>query len=249
MTDRKEVEASYFRLIPHDALQKSLEKPFSIDGRASHLMEIAAVISQLPDPPMRIVDFGCGTGWTSAFFARCGYEVLGVDLATEAIEAARSYHQVPGVTFAVHDFDQPLSHELQHFGAAVFFDCLHHSEDELRPLRTAYEALDDRGVCIVCEPGKGHADSESALLASRVFGVLERDMSPQQVLAAAKVVGFAHAKVLPHPHEICRNIYLSRPRSTWRERVLASEVGEVLRLVRAITVQRRHCGLVRLTKT
>lgn len=249
MSNRKEVEASYFRLIPEEALQQSLEKPFSVEGRASYLMEIGGVISQLPDPPARVADFGCGTGWTSAFLARCGYEVLGLDLSVDAIDAARKYHDLPGLTFVVHDFDRALPVDEPRFDAAVFFDCLHHSEDELKPLRTAYEALKDQGVCVVCEPGRGHAHSVSSQHASSVFGVLERDMSPQRVVAAATVAGFTKAKVLPHPHELCRNIYLARPRSTLRERLLASDLGQVLRILRAVTIQRRHWGLVRLTKS
>jgi SAM-dependent methyltransferase len=249
VSDRKAIEASYFRSIPDDALAQSLEKPFSVDGRATHLMEIAAVMTQLPAPPARIVDLGCGTGWTSAFLARCGYEVVGTDLSVEAVEAATGYFALPGLTYVVHDFDAPLPSDLGVFDGAVFFDSLHHSEDEAAPIRTAYQALCDEGICVVCEPGRGHAHSESSLHASRTFGVRERDMSPQQVLAAAKAAGFARATVLAHPNEVCRNLYLARPRSDLKERLLATKAGEVVRIIRTVTTQRRHWGLVRLEKT
>lgn len=249
MTTRKEVEASYFRIIPEEALQQSLHKPFSIDGRAPYLMEIAVVIGQLPPPPARVIDLGCGTGWTSAFFARCGYEVLGLDLSPEAIETAHRHFHLPGLTFAVHDFDEPFSVGRESYDAAVFFDSLHHSEDELTPIRTAYDALNGAGICVICEPGTGHAESEGSLHATNAFGVRERDMSPRQILSAAKAAGFARATVLPHPHEVYRNLYAPRPQTNVKEKLLASKLGQVIRIVRAVTIQRRSWGLVRLHKS
>jgi SAM-dependent methyltransferase len=244
----KEVEAGYFRNIPAEALTASLTKPFSTSNRASLLMEIGAVISLLPEPPARIVDLGCGTGWTSAFLARCGYEVVGTDLAPEAVSAAQSFYDDVDVTYRVHDFDQPLPDDLGDFDAAVFFDCLHHSEDEAYPIRTAYLALRPGGVCVVCEPGRGHADSETSRLAHRVLGVNERDMPPTSVVAAGRAAGFARSEVFPHPQELARNVYFERDTSSLKGRLLASRTGEVVRVLRAVTVQRKHWGLVRLSK-
>jgi SAM-dependent methyltransferase len=244
----KEVEAGYFRNIPAEALTQSLTKPFSTSNRASLLIEIGAVISLLPEPPARIVDLGCGTGWTSAFLARCGYDVVGTDLSPEAVSAAQSFSGDVDVTYRVHDFDQPLPDDLGRFDAALFFDCLHHAEDEARPIRTAYLALEPGGVCVVCEPGRGHADSETSRFAHRMHGVRERDMPPTSVVAAGRAAGFARGEVFPHPQELARNVYVERDRSTFTGRLLASRPGEVVRVIRALTIQRKHWGLVRLSK-
>ena len=167
----KEVEASYFRRIPKEALEQAIRKPFSQDDRARLLVEIGTVISLLPDPPARLLDLGCGPGWTSAFFAQCGYEVVGVDFSPEAIAAAQDAYRIPGLSFRQHDWDEPLDPSLGTFDAAVFIDCLHHSMDETGPLRTAYAALRGPGsICVVCEPGTGHAVSAGSLHAVEVFG-------------------------------------------------------------------------------
>lgn len=38
----------------------------------------------------RALDFGCGTGRSTRFLARCGYEVIGVDIAPEMVRHARA---------------------------------------------------------------------------------------------------------------------------------------------------------------
>ena len=72
------------------------EKPFFIAGR------LASLFSSLPVDwrPRRVLDFGCGTGdTTAALLARLpGAEVVGVDVSLPALEAARARH--PGARFA-----------------------------------------------------------------------------------------------------------------------------------------------------
>lgn len=245
----KEVEASYFRRIPKEALEQAIRKPFSQSDRARLLVEIGTVMSLLPDPPARILDLGCGPGWTSAFFAQCGYEVLGVDFSPEAIGAARAAYRIPGLAFLEHDWDVPLDPSLGQFDAAVFIDCLHHSMDETGPLRTAYAALAGKGsVCVVCEPGTGHAVSAGSLHAVEVFGVNERDMTPPQVIAAGRRAGFTSTRVLPHPQEVHRSLYEERVGSGRADRFLSTSFGRFVQASRMVTVHRRRWGVVVLTK-
>jgi len=185
----KDVEAAYFRNIPDEALVQSAAKPFSVPDRGRLLVEIGAVLSLLPEPPGRILDLGCGTGWTSSFLARSGYDVVGVDLSPEAVDTARAAFPLPSLAFAIHDFDEPLPQSFGLFDAVVFFDTLHHAEDERRPLRAAYLALRDGGVCVACEPGTGHAVSEGSIHAVATFGGRERAMPPPQVVAAGREAG------------------------------------------------------------
>ena len=39
----------------------------------------------------RILDLGCGSGWLSVFLARNGFKMLGVDVASHAIELAKTW--------------------------------------------------------------------------------------------------------------------------------------------------------------
>src|SRR6266480_4759288 len=38
----------------------------------------------------QVLDVGCGPGWMSEFFARCGYWVTGIDISEDMVEIARS---------------------------------------------------------------------------------------------------------------------------------------------------------------
>jgi SAM-dependent methyltransferase len=242
----KEAEREYFRRIGDAGIAHSLGKPFSDSTGPRLLIEIGAVLSLLPPPPGRLIDLGCGTGWTSSFFARCGYDVLGLDLSPEAVDAARHEFVLPNLEFEVHDYEDEWNSA--DFDGAVFFDSLHHAADERSALRTAHAALRVGGACVVCEPGRGHATSATSVEASEGFGVRERDMPPQLVIDAALAVGFSRAEVFCHPHELHRHLYAPRTGSGLRERLLRTRFGQSVRLFRASQANRRTWGLVRLTK-
>jgi SAM-dependent methyltransferase len=69
---------------------------FFIAGRVKDLT------SQLPRPPGRILDFGCGMGKSCAYLAEVFPEssVLGVDLSDAALEYGRKVHASTRVSFA-----------------------------------------------------------------------------------------------------------------------------------------------------
>lgn len=61
--------------------------------------------SRLPASPRKILDVGCGTGFTTRRLARRfqGAEVVGVDLSPSMIRAARRSSSFPGIRFEVQD--------------------------------------------------------------------------------------------------------------------------------------------------
>src|SRR5262249_29494041 len=75
----------------------------------------------------RILDVGCGPGWTSLFLARAGYDVTGVDISERMIDIARerSVHDNTPAEFHVGDMED-LDLGRYDFDGALFFDCLHH---------------------------------------------------------------------------------------------------------------------------
>src|SRR5438445_324063 len=85
-------ERAYFKAIGKEGIEHSLYKPFSNGITIGGLLhDIAAVYSLLPNPGVsqKILDLGCGTGWTSHFYAQSGHDVVGVDISKEAIAAAK----------------------------------------------------------------------------------------------------------------------------------------------------------------
>lgn len=201
-------ERKYFKAIGQDGLEFTLAKPFSDPGNLGGLLsDIAAVFSLLPEPPAKVLDLGCGSGWTSNFYAQAGYEVVGVDIAKEAVAAATERFVKPNLKLSYRHADYDKLGFKNEFDAAVFFDSLHHAEDELDGITAAYNALKPGGIIILCEPGKGHSTSPSSIEAVKKYGVNERDMPPKLSKKALAKAGFKNAKVYAYPALIHRASY------------------------------------------
>lgn len=196
-------EIDYPRAIGESGRRHAKYKPFSDPDCGRHLVEIGQVIYLLPDPPARILDLGCGSGWTSIFLANHGYEVLGVDIAPGMIELARERCREENVSrahFEVGDFENLESGD--DFDAVLFYDSLHHAEDERAALEVAFDVLKPGGVCVVCEPGVGHEENRHSREAVQRYNVNEKDMPPRLVKRIGRSLGFTGATVHPHPFDI-----------------------------------------------
>jgi SAM-dependent methyltransferase len=202
----KQGEIAYPLLMGEERMKEVAKKPFSTEERGELLARIGAVISLLPAPPRRLLDVGCGTGWTSLFFAMSGYDVVGIDVAPKMIELAKetkTRHGAANVDFLVHDYERPGFAE--QFDVCVFFDSLHHAEDEAAALRFAYHALKPGGLCVLSEPGAGHAEAEISLRAVEAYGVNERDMPPEHTTSLAYRLGFREAYAYP---QVCYHAHV-----------------------------------------
>lgn len=174
----------------------ALDKPFSHPECARYLVDLGRVMCLLPPPPARVLDLGAGMGWTSVFLAKRGYQVVGQDICPDLVALARRLrdrYAAPSASFVVQDYESmPYRAE---FDAALFYDALHHAEDERAALAAAYAALRPDGVCVTVEPGEGHATSEPTLKYVASYGVTEKDMPPRHVAGLAREIGFRSVRV------------------------------------------------------
>jgi SAM-dependent methyltransferase len=141
-----------------------------------------------------VLDLGAGPGWTTVFLARRGYAAVGQDICPEMIELAeqnRDRYAAASASFVVQDYESMAFRE--EFDAALFYDALHHAEDERSALAAVYAALKPGGVCVTVEPGEGHAAASAHAIES--FGVTEKDMPPHHVIAVGRSVGFRGFRV------------------------------------------------------
>ncbi len=192
----KEGEKAYLRNIGDAGRRHAFDKPFSDPNCGGYLMDMGHILSLLPPPPGRLLDLGVGTGWTSVFFARRGYDVLGQDIAEDAIELAetnKARHGLESLEFIASDYES-LSFE-NAFDCAVFYDSLHHAVNVLDALRAVYRALKPGGTLVALEPGVGHAVSAPTRKAVEAWDVTERDMPPALIIRSGRAVGFRHAQV------------------------------------------------------
>lgn len=196
----KQAEIDYLARLGPEGREHALNKPWSDAKRGAYLQEIGGFLSLMPPAPARLLDLGSGSGWSSCLFALAGYEVTATDIAPDMVELQQLNAERYGVQLAgsvVCDFEHLPFEDA--FDVAVFYDCLHHAEDEVAALRGVHRALVDGGVCITLEPGRGHAAHEGSVAAMADLGVTERDMPPSLIRASAESVGFRFVGVYDRP--------------------------------------------------
>jgi len=138
-----------------------------------------------------ILDVGCGSGWTSHFLARSGYQVTGVDISDRMIEVAadKARQENLAVDFAVADMEE-LDLPRKDFDAALYFDCLHHCPGYQEALNRVYRHLRPGGYVLLLETTLLHRYSPHAREFSRQYGVTELGFSRSQLRGALRTAGF-----------------------------------------------------------
>lgn len=195
-------EINYLKAVGESGKEFAFNKPFSADNCGDLLIKLGFIQRFLPPSPARILDFGCGTGWTSWMLAKMGYSVTGQDISPDMIQCANQNkfrYGVDDLSFRVGDYET-LDFDNE-FDGALFFDCLHHAIDERAALESAYRALKPGGICVAHEPGVGHAEEEHTQNEVAKYQVTEKDMPPEKIRALAADIGFANSTVVPFPDE------------------------------------------------
>jgi SAM-dependent methyltransferase len=131
-------------------VRESVRTIFGVDREKAHghyspLVDFVRRVAPPGAPRPRLLDVGCGCGWSTSAFAGAGYEATGIDLNAAAFEPAASEHLDlrPGsateIPFPAATFD-----------VAVTYSCLEHVPDPGRALLEMER---------VCKPGGSSASS------------------------------------------------------------------------------------------
>jgi SAM-dependent methyltransferase len=183
-------------------------------------------------PPARIVDVGCGTGWSSIAMATAYPTVTvdGFDPYEPSVERARQNAEDAGVSDRVR-FHAKDAGALTVDGPAAFataFECVHDMARPVDVLRAVRAALDGEGAMLVVdertrETFSGEPDEREAYMYGwSVFdclpaGMFEQPsagtgtaMRPGTLEGYASEAGFTGFEVLPIEHDSFR-LYLLRP--------------------------------------
>jgi SAM-dependent methyltransferase len=189
-----------------------LNKPFSDPAAAGWLLARFGHLVTALDlrPGDRVLDFGCGTGWSSDMLARMGMDVVGMDISPAALELAREASArraagVPGAQprFEVYSGDR-LEYPDGHFDAVVVFDAFHHLPNPQGALGEFHRVLAANCRLGMAEPGVGHSDQPHSRNETRT-GVLEREIDLEQLYRGGLAAGFGGLEALVpglHPHGV-----------------------------------------------
>lgn len=120
----------------------------------------------------KVLEVGCGTGFTSLELARAGLEVTAIDLSPHSIRVAentlkkakrsKSFGTLVYQAGDVLEMDFPE----KHYDSAVFYSSLHHMPDIRKILTKAHRALKRGGCLIACEPLRDEFSMHSAGIAA-----------------------------------------------------------------------------------
>ncbi len=210
----------------------------ALGTRPVYRAEIESWLAAVPDlaerlaaGTARVLDIGCGVGWSSVCMAQAypGVVVDGVDLDPGSIEAARRVAESEGVTDRVRfELRDAASLAGAGYDLATMFEMLHDLARPVDVLRAAREALNPDGVVLVAdEPCSdafvGPADEqERRHYGYSVLHCLPASMTepgsaatgtvirPDIVRRYARDAGFSAVEVLP-VESVAFRLYLLRP--------------------------------------
>ena len=103
----------------------------------------------------RVLDAGCGAGYGSAELAEAALEVVGMDVAPEAVDFARAHYQAPNLRFEQGSC-VAMPHAEASFDLVVAFEVIEHLEDWRGFLTEACRVLTPGGQLIVSTPNKAY---------------------------------------------------------------------------------------------
>jgi 2-polyprenyl-3-methyl-5-hydroxy-6-metoxy-1,4-benzoquinol methylase len=181
-----------------------LRKPF-MGAEATKLVPLLGVmLSHLEFySGVRILDFGCGTGWLSQSLALMGAEVIAVDASPTALRLAREnthsrYPELKGRIRYVEFDGEHLDVGSEEIDRVVCMDSFHHVPNPAAIISEFGRVLAGDGRVVFSEPGENHSLSAESQHAMRTFGVIENDIVLADIWAMAQAAGFRQLKVAPY---------------------------------------------------
>jgi len=192
---------------------------------------IPEVSTRLAEGTGRVLDIGCGLGWSSISIAKAFPDAVihGIDLDVASIEAARSIAEGEGVADRIH-FQARDAASLAGAGydIASMFEMLHDLARPVEALRAARESLAPGGVVLVADELTSEAFDGPADVTDRLHygwsiihclpaSMTEPDSAatgtvirPSTVRAYAEAAGFASTEIL-QVDSVAFRLYLLRP--------------------------------------
>jgi 2-polyprenyl-3-methyl-5-hydroxy-6-metoxy-1,4-benzoquinol methylase len=144
----------------YDNFSTKLIKDY-LQGNPRIISAISHTITHLYDgSPAKILDIGCGLGWSSHEFAKHfpNAEVTGIDLSNELIKSAKHLFSASNLTYTVQDITADNFLQFGKFDAVVLLDVYEHIPVAMRQAfnLSIKNILNDNGMIILTCPSVYH---------------------------------------------------------------------------------------------
>jgi len=188
-----------------------------LSRRELWLLQVGRAAEQVArrDQRIRLLDYGCGTGFNLPFLERFG-EVCGADVADEALGEFQKTTRFPLL-----DLKSDLRDHRASFDVLIALDVLEHCDDEVEALRDMRRFLVPRGQLVLTVPAYGWLWSGEDIISRH-----QRRYTKKTLLNACRAAGlealyvsYFNLTILP---AMAASIWVRR--LLWRESVPHSNV-------------------------
>jgi cyclopropane fatty-acyl-phospholipid synthase-like methyltransferase len=153
------------------------------------------------NPPAKVLELGCGGGWTTEFLATIGYDVCGTTISDDDVHDAR--HRIKslearGLATSLSFVSSPMEsvHEAVPagtFDAVIVYEALHHAFDWRAALRASHACLKPGGWLLICkEPNLLHTFISYRV--AKLTNTHEIGFSKNELIAELRQAGFRNIK-------------------------------------------------------
>jgi 2-polyprenyl-3-methyl-5-hydroxy-6-metoxy-1,4-benzoquinol methylase len=129
-------------------------------------LRLAFALEQLREPPLRVLDVGCGEAQITAELARAGFDVVGVDVAEEPLRRARRRHPQLDLRL-VGESEWALADAS--FDAVFSGETIEHVRDTIGWLSEVRRVLRSGGSLLLSTPALGPLTLLAMALSPRAF--------------------------------------------------------------------------------
>ncbi|MBI3933728.1 MAG: methyltransferase domain-containing protein [Acidobacteria bacterium] len=142
----------------------------------------------------RVLDVACGSGYGSALLAESAAQVIGTDIAQEAMDYARRHYSSPNLIFTQADcFSLPFG--AAQFALIVAFEIIEHIGDGVGFLKELRRVLAPDGLLLISTPNRLYYTEDRG----EVNPFHEREYSYPEFAETLRIV-FPHCSVLLENH-------------------------------------------------
>jgi ubiquinone/menaquinone biosynthesis C-methylase UbiE len=149
--------------------------------------------------PLKIIDFGCGTGSFTARFSKFQlFELHGIDISPKCIEYARNKYT--NIHFTSGDVENtPFENEA--YDVVMMSGLLHHFPDFSKVVKEAHRVLKNGGVVLAYDPHKLnpfmwlYRAKESPFYSSKGVTENEHPLKKSEILHVFKALPFSELEV------------------------------------------------------